>query len=263
MPPRRLLSALFPCAALLAGTAAATAADTDTDTTVRFLACPVYRDTDAGRKSGCWLGTDGATGRRYDVSDAPFKPWVGRMMLVEGEIAATPDICGGTPLAQVRVAVLDERCPEAVIPAEGYPSKPSVVPANAMAPLSVPRAPPAPPYARRQYQVEFTFGDDRLMYQHVEVTIEKAALYAKASGATVDVLGAADTVGFTASGRRMREPAALAAARAAAVREALVRLGVPTARIRVHADLHPATLPDWPAALALSSRRRATITVVP
>lgn len=249
--------------ALLLGAASSAAFPAIAADPVRFLACPVYRDTDAGRKSGCWLGTDGATGRRYDVSDAPFKPSVGRLMLVEGDPAGTPDICGGAPLAHVRVAVLDEHCPEVIVPAEGYPSKPSVVPPTAMAPLSVARVLPAPPYARRRYQVEFTFGDDRLMYQHVEVTIEQASLYAKASGGKVELLGAADTDGFTASGRRMREPGPLAAARAAAVREALLRLGVPAARIRVRTDLHPATLPDWPAALALSSRRRVTITIVP
>lgn len=231
--------------------------------TVRFLSCPVYRDTDAGRKSGCWLGTDGATGRRFDVSDAPFKPSVGRMMLVEGEVAATPDICGGTPLAPVRVAVLDEPCPEAVIPAEGYPSKPSVVLPTAMAPLSVPRVLPPPPYQRKDFQVEFTFGDDRLMYQHVEVTIENASLYAKASRGRVEVTGNADTGGFSASGRTMREPPALAAARAGMVREALVRLGVPAKRIVVRTDRHPESLKGWPAALALSSKRRVTITVTP
>jgi hypothetical protein len=232
--------------------------------TVRFLACPVYRDTDAGRKSGCWLGTDGATGRRYDVSDAPFKPSVGRMMLVEGETAATPDICGGTPLAPVRVAVLDEPCPEVVIPAEGYPSKPSVVPLDTMmAPLSVPRVLPPPPYSRQDYQVEFTYGDDRLMYQHVENIIEKAALYAKASKGRVELVGTADASGFTASGRRMQEAPGLAQARAAMVREALVRLGVPAGRIAVKTNVHPAALPGWPAALEMSSRRRVTIIVVP
>jgi outer membrane protein OmpA-like peptidoglycan-associated protein len=231
--------------------------------TVRFVSCAVYRDTDAGRKSGCWLGTDGATGRRYDVSDAPFKPSVGRMMLVEGEVAATRDICGGTPLAPVRVAVLDEACPEVMIPAEGYPSKPSVVPGTAMAPLSVPRVLPPPPYSRQQYQVEFTFGDDRLMYQHVEVIIEKASLYAKASKGRVEIAGYADAEGFVASARRMHEPRQLAAARAEMVREALVRLGVPASRITLRADTHPARLADWPAALALSSKRRVTITVTP
>lgn len=230
---------------------------------VRFVACAVYRDTDAGRKSGCWLGTDGDTGRRYDVSDAPFKPSVGRMMLVEGEVAAMRDVCGGVPLAPVRVAVLDEPCPEVVIPAEGFPSKPSVLPPTAMAPLSVKRVLPPPPYSRQSYQVEFTYGDDRLMYQHVEVTIEKAALYAKASQGRVEVLGTADSDGFAASGRRMKEAPALAQARADMVREALVRLGVPAARIAVRTDRHPVALQDWPAALALSSRRRVTITVIP
>lgn len=232
--------------------------------TVRFVACPVYRDTDAGRKSGCWIGTDGATGRRYDVSDAPFKPSVGRMMLVEGETAATADICGGTPLAPVRVAVLDQPCPEVIIPAEGYPSKPSVVPVDTMmAPLSVPRVLPSPPYSRQTYQVEFTFGDDRLMYQHVENIIEKAALYARASKGRVELVATADSDGFTASGRRMREDPALAKARAAMVKEALLRLGVAAGRVSVKTDPHPAALPGWPAALALSSRRRVTITVVP
>jgi outer membrane protein OmpA-like peptidoglycan-associated protein len=255
---RRLLPNLIPSLLLLASVPVLAGE------TVRFVACPVYRDTDAGRKSGCWLGTEGDTGRRYDVSDAPFKPSVGRMMLVEGEAAATPDICGGTPLAPVRVAVLDTPCPEVVIPAEGYPSKPSVVPLDTMmAPLSVPRVPPPPPYSRQLYQVEFTFGDDRLMYQHVENIIEKAALYARASQGRVELVGNADADGFKASGTSMKEAPALAQARAAMVREALLRLGVPAARIHVTTNLHPAALPGWPAALALSSKRRVTIIVVP
>jgi outer membrane protein OmpA-like peptidoglycan-associated protein len=164
----------------------------------------------------------------------------------------------------VRVAVLDEPCPEVVIPAEGYPSKPSVVPLDTMmAPLTVPRVLPSPPYSRQDYQVEFTFGDDRLMYQHVENIIEKAALYARASKGRVEIVGNADSTGFTASGRRMKEAPALAQARAAMVQEALVRLGVPAGRIVVTTNLHPAALPGWPAALALSSRRRVTITVIP
>ena len=36
--------------------------------TVRFIACPIYRDTDAGRKSGCWLADERASGTRFDVS---------------------------------------------------------------------------------------------------------------------------------------------------------------------------------------------------
>jgi outer membrane protein OmpA-like peptidoglycan-associated protein len=256
MTMRRLL-----LASMILSTLPAIAADTARS--VRFTACPVYRDTDAGRKSGCWLANDGASGVRYDVSDAPFKPWAGHMILVEGEVGAGADICGGVPLRPVRVAVLDERCTDVLIPAEGYPSKPSTLPKETMAPLSVPRVAPAPPYSRQQYEIEFTFGDDRLMYQHVEVTLEKAMLYALASGAKVALTTYADTAGFDASGQRLREPARLARERGEMVREALVRLGVPAARITLATSGKPAPLPGWPQALALSSKRRVTIVVTP
>jgi outer membrane protein OmpA-like peptidoglycan-associated protein len=260
---RRLLPAALILAALPALAADLAADLPENARSVRFTACPVYRDTDAGRKSGCWIADDGATGQRYDVSDAPFKPWLGRMILVEGQVAASADICGGVPLRPVRVAVLEERCPEVMIPAEGYPSKPSTLPKEAMPPLSVARVPPPPPYARQQYEVEFTFGDDRLMYQHVELILEKAMLYAVASNARVALTAYADVAGFDASGHRLREPAQLAQERGAMVREALVRLGVAPGRITLTTSGHPAPLAGWPAALALSSMRRVTIVVTP
>jgi outer membrane protein OmpA-like peptidoglycan-associated protein len=256
---RRLLLVL-----LILTTLSAFATDLDGSThSVRFTTCPVYRDTDAGRKSGCWIADDGITGQRYDVSDAPFKPWLGRMILVEGQVAATADICGGVPLRPVRVAVLETRCPEVMIPAEGYPSKPSSLPKETMPPLSVPRISPLPPYSRQQYEVEFTFGDDRLMYQHVELTIEKAMLYAVASNAKVTLTAYADTEGFNASDHHLYEPDKLAQDRGAVVREALVRLGIAPARITLTTSGHPVALTGWPDALALSSKRRVTIVVTP
>ena len=248
-------------ASLVLSTLPALAADAARS--VRFVSCPVYRDTDAGRKSGCWLATDPASGLRYDVSDAPFKPWVGRMMLVEGEVASGPDLCGGAPLHPVRVAVLEERCPEVVVPAEGFPSKPSTLPKETLPPLAVPRVSPPPPYSRQQYEIEFTFGDDRLMYQHVELILEKAMLYAVASKAKVALTAYADTAGFDASGQRLREPAKLAQARGEMVREALLRLGVPADSITLKTSGQPAPLAGWPEALALSSKRRVTIVVTP
>ena len=41
---------------------------------LRFITCPVYRDADAGKKSGCWLADNHEDGRRYDVSPSPIKP---------------------------------------------------------------------------------------------------------------------------------------------------------------------------------------------
>ncbi|MCR5872481.1 hypothetical protein LRS12_18315 [Sphingomonas sp. J344] len=68
----------------------------DAHQTVRFIACPVYRDTDNGRKSGCWLASDPATGIRYDVTAAPTKPDWNHAILVEGFVATNGgDPCGG------------------------------------------------------------------------------------------------------------------------------------------------------------------------
>ena len=90
---------------------AADAATAQTDFR-RFVTCPIYRDTDAGRKSGCWLGTQVETSQRFDVSNSPDKPLVGRQMLVEGVVSNEKDICGGTVLQPVRISVLQERYPD-------------------------------------------------------------------------------------------------------------------------------------------------------
>ncbi len=229
---------------------------------VSFVACPVYRDTDAGRKSGCWIATDGASGVRYDVTDSPNKPQVGRMVLVEGEPAGTKDLCGGVALNPVRVAILRETCAEVLIPAEGFPSKPSVLPADSMQPLGVPRTMPAPPYSTQTWQIGFSFDDDRLMYQSVETTIERVMLYAVASKAReVRITGYADVKGIMVSGRKLAEPRALAKARALMVKEALVRLGVPAVTITTDWRLDPN--PITKGAMADSSKRRVTIIVEP
>jgi outer membrane protein OmpA-like peptidoglycan-associated protein len=230
---------------------------------VSFVACPVYRDTDAGRKSGCWLANDGAQGVRYDVTESPTKPLVGRMVLVEGEVAGSANICGGVALNPVRVAVLDQPCPEVIIPAEGFPSKPSVLPAEFLQPLAVPRKVPAAPYSPQTYQVLFTFNDDRLVYQSVETTIERAMLYAVASKARkVSVTGYADVRGFEVSGRRLAEPKALARARAEAVTLALVRMGVPERSIKTSWRTDPQPLEAAPS-LVTASKRRVTVQVEP
>jgi outer membrane protein OmpA-like peptidoglycan-associated protein len=230
---------------------------------VEFVSCPVYRDTENGRKSGCWLATDVATGVRYDVTDASNKPLVGKMVLVEGEVAGTKDICGGVTLNPVRVAVLEQACPEVIIPPEGFPSKPSVLPAEYLQPLGVPRKMPVAPFSPQTYQIGFSFNDDRLVYQSVEPIIEKAMLYAVASKArSVRVTGYADGKGFTVSGRRLAEPKALAKARAEMVKLALVRLGVPEESIKLEWRTDPQPIDASPS-LVNASKRRVTVVVQP
>lgn len=230
---------------------------------VEFVSCPVYRDTENGRKSGCWLASDGATGVRYDVTDAANKPLVGKMVLVEGEVAGTRDICGGVTLNPVRVAVLEETCPEMIIPPEGFPSKPSVLPAEFLQPLGVARKLPVAPFSPQTYEIGFTFNDDRLVYQVVETTLEKAMLYAVASKArSVRITGHADTKGFTVSGRRLAEPRTLAKARAEMVKLALVRLGVPEGSVKLDWRVDPQPIDAAPS-LVNASKRRVTVVVQP
>lgn len=249
---------LFLIAALLATDAATAQADFR-----RFVTCPIYRDTDAGRKSGCWLGTQVETSQRFDVSASPDKPIVGRQMLVEGVVSNERDICGGVVLQPVRISVLQEPCPEVIIPAEGWPSKPSVLPPNVIAPLAVPRKRPQPPYEAKQFHLVFDYDSDFLVYQSVELTIENAALLAQASQAKrVVVTGYADTKGVEASGRVYKEPLTLARARAEMTAEALRRMGVPAATLQVRWQGDPVPLASE-APMHEPSKRRVTVTVQP
>lgn len=251
---------LFMLAFLLCEVAAAQA---QVGTYKRFVSCPIYRDTDAGRKSGCWITTQVETGERFDVSNSPDKPLVGRQMLVEGAVSDEKDICGGAVLQPVRISVLQDACPEVIIPAEGWPSKPSVLSPNAMAPLAVPRKMPPPPFKETQFHLIFDYDSDFLVYQSTELKIEGATLYAQASKARrVLVTGYADTRGVEASGRLLKEPISLAKARAEMAAEALRRMGVPATSIEVAWRGDPVPLLDQ-APMLDASKRRVTVTVQP
>lgn len=255
---KRLSTTFALMSLLLAGSAFAQAADYR-----RFVACPIYRDTDAGRKSGCWITTQTETGQRFDVTHSPDKPIAGKLMLVEGVVSRERDVCGGVVMQPVRISVLQEACPEVIIPAEGWVSRPSVLPATVIAPLGVPRKMPQPPFEARDFHLIFDYDSDFLVYQNTEVVIEAATLLAQASKARrVVVTGFADTQGVQASGRLLKEPIALARARAEMAAEALRRMGVPADTIRVEARGDPAPVPTE-APMLDASKRRVTIRVQP
>jgi hypothetical protein len=74
-----------------------------------FVACPIVRDTST---VPCWLAEH--RGQLYfltlqtDVSAPVNPPWLGHRVLVEGEIANEPDICGGKVLKPLALSVLQE-----------------------------------------------------------------------------------------------------------------------------------------------------------
>jgi len=256
MSPMRCVSV----AALFVASLAA--ADAPDSRVVTFVGCPIYRDTDLGRKSGCWLAEDPATGIRYDVTDGPTKPQVGRMSLFEGVLTSDPDTCGGVVLRPVRSAVLEETCPTAIIPAEQFPGRRFVLPAETLKPTWEPRELPKPPYATREFHIVFDYGNDFLIYQYAELIIEKIALYAKASQPqAVVITGFAATDPIEVSGRKLAEPAALAKARADMVALALSRVGIDRRRMRIETNTHPQPLAELGTPGLEASKRRVTIRV--
>jgi outer membrane protein OmpA-like peptidoglycan-associated protein len=238
------------------------AADAPEPALVTFVGCPIYRDTDSGRKSGCWLAEDPATGVRYDVTDGPTKPQVGRLSLFEGVVTKDADTCGGIVLRPVRSAVLDDSCPRAIIPAEQFKGRRYILPDEVLKPTWEPRASPPPPYATKEFHIVFDFDHDFHIYQYAELILEKISLYVQASKPkAVIVTGYAATTPVEVSGRRLAEPAALAKSRAEATAEALRRLGVDRKLIRIATDGDPKPLKNLQRPGLEASKRRVTVRI--
>ena len=261
MKPRRLPALVL---LLLAAPAmAAPAADQ-----LRFVACPVYRDTDAGKKSGCWLAEDHEDGVRYDITPSPAKPDWNFAVLVEGRRARTadePGPCGGLVLDPVRVSVLDEPCTRAMLPAEGFPGRRFVLPPRNIRPLYEARKPFPTPMVERSFSIPFGFGRSFISYQLGDYLIDEAVAYAVAShAARVEIIGWAATAPAVVSGRTLAEPLELAKTRAEIAAAWMTGLGVPADRLKIswRGGAEPADIPGADG-LVEPSRRRVDIRVIP
>lgn len=247
----------FLSAAALVAPLSAAAAET-----VRFIACPIYRDADSGKKSGCWLADDPATGTRYDVSLSPHKPDWNYAVMVEGIVSAAPPApCGGIVLDAVRTSRLyDTPCTRHMLPAEGYPGRRFVLPKRNITPSSVARPVPPGPYGERVFPVYFEFGNDFLVYQYSDYLIEQASNWIiAAKPKKLIVTGFAATQPMVISGRSMAEPAELATQRAETIAETLRRL-MPGMPIETAADTSGSATQDKDAdGLPDQSRRRVEI----
>ncbi|MEN9706430.1 MAG: hypothetical protein RLZZ393_2309 [Pseudomonadota bacterium] len=233
---------------------------------LRFIACPIYRDVpDSGRKGGCWLAEDGASGVRYDVSMSPVKPDWNHEVLVEGMVAATQDnACGGTVLDAVRVSILPGVCTRHSLPAEGYPARKFTLPARNTRPLSEKRVPPPPPWANRSFHLQYEWNRSFGVYQLDDYYLDQAIWYIRAvDPREVVVRGYAATTPSTVSGRVIAERDDVARERAEKVAESLRRLGTPPGVIKVEwHDAASAAAIDAADGLVEPSRRRVEIQVV-
>ena len=233
--------------------------------TVRFISCPIYRDVDAGRKSGCWLADERETGRRFDIGNAPTKPDWNREVLVEGRISDAPDSCGGVILEPVRVSVLEGACTRQMLPAEHYKGRPFVLPPRNVRPLTEARPEPARPYAEQTFHILFDFDRDFVVYQLSDYLLDQAITYIRAvKPKKITVTGYAATTPQTVSGRKLAEKPEIAKVRAQAMTDALIRLGVDPKIIETkwQTAADPADAPGADG-LAEPSRRRVEIKVTP
>ena len=253
---RRLLAT---CAALAAPLSASAA---ETGALVRFVACPTYRDADSGKKSGCWLVDDPATGARFDVSLSPHRPDWNFAVLVEGRVsAAPPAACGATVLEPVRTSRLyDIPCTRHMLPAEGFPGRRYKLSGRYINPSSVARPVPPGPYGERIFPVYFEFGNDFLIYRYDDKLLDDAATWiAAAHPKSLRVTGFAATRPDVISGQTIAEPADLARQRAEAIAETLRRL-LPGVAIETAADTTGAPTADKDAdGLPGQSQRRVEI----
>jgi outer membrane protein OmpA-like peptidoglycan-associated protein len=247
--------------ALLALVAAASHAQAET---VRFITCPIYRDADAGKKSGCWLADDRATGARYDVSLAPSKPDWNHEVLVEGIVThGSADPCGGVVLDAVRTSILPGACTRQMLPAESYTGRKFVLPKRNVAPLSVARTAPPPPFADRSFHLFYDFDAAFLIYQYDDYLLDEAIGWIRAAKPkAIRITGHGATVPTLASGRTIAEDDGIARTRAERVAEALVRLGVDRNMLTVRWENGAEPIDVETAdGLAEASRRRIDIDV--
>jgi outer membrane protein OmpA-like peptidoglycan-associated protein len=234
---------------------------------VRFVACPVYRDTDAGKKSGCWLADSPEDGRRYDITPSPTKPDWNYAVLVEGRPAPDQaDVCGGRVLDPARVSILTAiRCTRAMLPAEGYPGRRFVLPERNVRPLYEPRKPFPQPFTRRTFEVPFEFGRSFVVYQLSDYLLDQAVAYALAAHARrVEITGWAATTPEVVSGRTLAEAASVARDRAEVAARWMKSLGVPESRlvVRWRTGAQPIDMRGADG-LSAPSRRRVDIRVTP
>jgi hypothetical protein len=234
-----------------------------------FIGCPVYRDTNNGRKSGCWLAIDPASGVRYDISLGRTKPQIGQQVLVEGRVQVPADSeatslehppCGGVVLAPVVVSVLPAVCPSFMLLPEGYPGRRFVLdPKLVLPPADVVAKLPLPPYRARSWSIEFTFGSDFLQYQYSEIILDRIGRYIRASHPRrIEVIGYAVTEARVLSGEKLAEKPRLAKDRAEMVALALRRLGASASVLHLSWRDNPPPLTEQ-AGLAEPSRRRVEV----
>ena len=238
---------------------------------VVFVSCPMIRNTYVP----CWLGQDRGQlyyiGPQGDLQAEFYPPQFGHRMLVEGQLADGPDVCGAKPLKNVKASVLPDLDPSCnvILPAAGYPDPPnhrgpgpSGVKGGAPEerPRRGPPEAPKPPFAVQEFTATFDADSDR-KWRPATQAINQAFRYAQASNASrVEIMGYRAAIRLS-NGQDFVEKDSIAEARAKTAEEAFRVLGIPaTTKLDVKWQAKP--LPSTGTEKDAQSRK-VVIRVVP
>lgn len=228
-----------------------------------FTTCPVYRDTDSGRKSGCWLAQSPDDGLQYDITAGPAKPDYAHAVLVEGRVSAKQDnACGGIVIDPASVSVLDTPCPRYIIPAEGYTGRKFVLPVTNIPPLGIDRPLDPGPFSRRTFRLFFEFDSSFITYQFTDYYLDNMVHWLRsAQPRRIVITGYGAIKPASVSGKDLAERRDIAKERAELVARSLQMLGFDRKMIttRVGGDSPPIE-DETIAHLPQHSRRRVEVT---
>ncbi len=226
-----------------------------------FVACPIVRDTST---VPCFLAEyEGETyflGIQQDITSDFHPPQLKHEVLVEGQVAAGPRVCGGIPLKPLAISVLKEvnlAC-NTLLPAEPGIDAPAALrgpgPSSRHAePAATPREPLS---GAHEFTVLYAFDDDYLDFAGNRV-VNEAADYAKRIGAASLKIAGYRATTLLSNGSKLVEKPGLAEKRAQNITTLLSGLGVSHVAMSAKTDAEPGD------GKADASRRRVTILVTP
>lgn len=232
------------------------------DEHLAFLSCPIVRDT---KSVPCWLAEfDGETyylGIQTDVS-APFSPpSLGHKVLVEGEKTQDARICGGIPLRNVVVSVIQERadnCQTLLMAEERYtlpfaPPRPPG-PSTGRLAFSFPQPEPVePPYKPKSFTLNYDF-DGTVGFRHPRFLVEVMDYAKRVKARSISIEGYRGQT-LLSDGQTLTEREGLAERRATQASDLLQGAGLTSPKYKVGWVETPEP-GDF-------SKRRVTITVTP
>ena len=230
---------------------------------MRFVSCPIYRDADAGRKSGCWLTDDAPAARATTSATRPPSPtgitpcWSRASVAEAGWRLRRRGAGSG---ARIRAG---RSCTRHMLPAEGYPGRRFVLPPRNVRPMSEARPVPPKPWTDRVFSLVFDFNRSFAVYQLDDFLLDQAITYIRAvKPRRIIITGYAATTPAEISGKTFAEKPEVADDRAQFALESLRRLGVDPAIIEVHTKLKAEPrIVEGADGLIEPSRRRVDIDV--